>query len=373
MGRDSSHRWFRTSPMAVTARIATDPRRCIWQRVLISPLANALAVPLFTLVLVPIVSVGHAVCCRFSVGWVRCTWLRIAGPRRMLARLRMARGATARDVVSAGCLRWYHVALGSVPCVGITRIRGRYELQARFYVCRPLVFGPHRRRGSATTALVARRWPRLVSRRQDPIAYARLDAGPPFERARFRRARRLAVSVLVAVRDWIDHLVIVMRLGPPRRHAVTPARYVDSLNSLRAFGRGLRRIGSRTNVRVGQRWQLGWVVLRDLASTTELRIGSDNDTSCVVRIVGARGLSLLTGDIEAEAEEELLDAGFRTGQTSWSSLIMVAGVSIHRIRWRDVPRACGVLRRLSKSLEFPQARITRALARGRSASRINDR
>jgi competence protein ComEC len=56
----------------------------------------------------------------------------------------------------------------------------------------------------------------------------------------------------------------------------------------------------------GQRWQWDGVEFEVLHPLERSRAHSKNDSSCVLRVTGRGGAALLTGDIEAAAEAELL-------------------------------------------------------------------
>jgi competence protein ComEC len=59
----------------------------------------------------------------------------------------------------------------------------------------------------------------------------------------------------------------------------------------------------------GQRWRWDDVAFEVVHPASGDVAAKDNDTSCVLRISGRGGTSLLTGDIEADAEHELLTRG----------------------------------------------------------------
>jgi competence protein ComEC len=58
----------------------------------------------------------------------------------------------------------------------------------------------------------------------------------------------------------------------------------------------------------GQRWQWDEVTF-DVLHPQDPGMASDNDTSCVLRITGKSGSAILTGDIEATAELQLIERG----------------------------------------------------------------
>jgi competence protein ComEC len=58
----------------------------------------------------------------------------------------------------------------------------------------------------------------------------------------------------------------------------------------------------------GQRWRWDGVDFNVLHPGSGAE-ASDNDTSCVLRVSSPGGMTLLTGDIEADAERELLERG----------------------------------------------------------------
>jgi competence protein ComEC len=116
----------------------------------------------------------------------------------------------------------------------------------------------------------------------------------------------------------------------------------------------------RIGCRRGQQWQWDGVIFSVLHPPSAARSDSSNDTSCVLLIRAAAGSAILTGDIEANAEQQLLGHGLprvavvvaphHGSETSSSSLFVAAlrpDVTIfstgYRNRW-NFPRAAVVER-----------------------------
>jgi competence protein ComEC len=148
----------------------------------------------------------------------------------------------------------------------------------------------------------------VVKTRSHTLVY---DAGPSFRTG--RDTGELVVLPFLRSRGirWIDRLVIShgdldhqggmqsLLSGMPTRSILLGPSVVPT--SVEELGGRLERCS------IGQRWRWDGVVFEILHPLPTVVSSSDNDSSCVVRIVGRAGTSLLTGDIEAGAEEELLD------------------------------------------------------------------
>ncbi|HEY8539291.1 MAG TPA: DNA internalization-related competence protein ComEC/Rec2 [Steroidobacteraceae bacterium] len=274
---------------------------------LISPIANAIAIPLFTLVVVPLTLIGTATACAVpEVGsvllggaakllewaWPFLSWL-AARPLAMwyfpdlplLQAALLASGALLLVLPGAWPMRIAALAL-CLPAVLYypePPARGAYELavldvgQGLAIVVRThrhtLVYdaGPAFRSGRDTGELVV--WPYLRARG-------------------IRRVDRLVISHgdldhQGGMRSILDNMkTLSLSLGP----------------SVNSAGIDAERCAA------GQRWQWDEVefeVLHPDASNAY----TDNDSSCVLLVKGRGGTALLTGDIEAAAEAEVLARG----------------------------------------------------------------
>ena len=294
----------------------------------VSALANAVAIPVVTLGVVPLALFAIAVPldapwqhrarraraadalsgmdCGAAVGGVgiACAARVDRRRRRSRASCGCSRRAVYRDACSAerGCCPW--------RCCCPRRCRWRRA--------------HHRaRRRPGTRGLRRHRPPR-----------ARLRHRPAFQRhGRCRRTHRRAVPargrrLRASMRSSSATPTTIIRAGAlsiidampvawlmsslPADHPIV-ARVRDHATATacvcrRAMGMGRRRLHDPAS---------------PIASPMASRRASSNDLSCVLRIESADGSALLTGDIEAAAETELLQSGFpiRSSRTCWSCRI----------------------------------------------------
>jgi competence protein ComEC len=281
---------------------------------LISPLANAFAVPLFTLVLVPLVLFG-TLCAAVSVElgstvlgfasqlldacWPVFEWL----ARQPLAMWYLPNMPVAHYVfLGVGAL------LFVLPTVWPLRI-------AATFLCVPaLVFTPPMPTvGDYELSLldVGQGLAVVVRTRSHTLVY---DAGPSFRTG--RDTGELVVLPYLRSRGvrWIDRLVIshgdLDHQGGMQSLLTNMSTRSILLGPSVVQGPSVAKLGDRPErCTIGQQWSWDGVLFEILHPGRGVGSSSDNDTSCVVRIVGRAGTALLTGDIEAEAERELLERG----------------------------------------------------------------
>jgi competence protein ComEC len=270
---------------------------------LIAPLANAIAVPVFSFVLLPFILLATALAA-LSPGSASVIWQALAG----------FLDSSWPWLIAAGRLElatWWPAAQ-PVALVVATAAAG---FAALLIPMRGL-------RAAAAVMLMA-------------IVLGR--AGRPAEAAWALTALDVGQGLAVVV-ETHDH-VLVFDTGPRWRSGSAAAR-VSLIPWLRA--RGIRRIdrlvlshddsdhtggtgalldslpvtdlivGPRVRVPVhsricrrGEHWRWDGIEFRVLHPAIET-LGSDNDNSCVLHIAGAGGSALLLADPEADAEEELL-------------------------------------------------------------------
>lgn len=270
---------------------------------LIAPLANAIAVPVFSVVLLPAIlfatmlaalspgsasSIWEALAAALDTSW---PWFVAAG------RLEFATWWPAAQpialVLVAGAAAFAALLL---PVRGL-RVAAMVMLVA-------IVFGRAARPPEAAwslTALDVGQGLAVVVETHDHVLV--FDTGP--------RWRSGSAAARVSLIPWlrargvrrIDRLVLS---HDDSDHTGGAGALLDSLPvaDLIAGPRIRAPVPSRA-CRRGERWRWDGVEFRILHPARESS-GSDNDNSCVLHIAGAGGSALLLADLEAHAEEELL-------------------------------------------------------------------
>lgn len=150
----------------------------------------------------------------------------------------------------------------------------------------------------------------VVRTRNHVLVY---DAGPSY-RTGFNAGGAIVVPYLRHARvDTVDMLMI----SHSDRDHMGGAEVVMALMPVD------RRVGAgaRTPCYVGQSWQWDGVVFRVIHPQQRIHPDlSDNNASCVLRIDGPGGVTLLTGDIEAVIEQGLVE---RAGTTLDADIVVV--------------------------------------------------
>ncbi len=274
---------------------------------LVSAPVNALAIPLYTLVVVPAVlfstalslvspAIGHAAL-NAVAGLIEWSWPIIAAP----ASWPLATWGIA-ELPAAG---WIALVVGAAAALAPLPAGGR--------VAGALMVGalcvwraPPPAAGAVRAAVldVGQGLAAVVETRRHVLVY---DTGPAFRSGTdtgvlvvepFLRSRGLRrVDVLVASHDDDDHAGGAAGLAAlvEIRHRV-------------ASGRALDALGAVQTCRAGQRWTWDGVDFAWL-HPADPRLPGDNDGSCVLQVrTGAHSL-LLTGDVEAPAEAQLIARG----------------------------------------------------------------
>lgn len=275
---------------------------------LISPIANAAAIPLFTLVVVPLTLLGTALAAVWSGAgevvlgcagkllewtWPLLSWL----ADRPLA-------------------LWYFPELPLLQAVFLASgalllvLPGAWPMRAgAIAFCLPAVL--YRPEPPAPGAFdlavldVGQGLAIVVRTHRHTLVY---DAGPAFRSGRdtgelvvlpYLRARGIRrVDRLVISHGDLDH-----RGG---MHSVLGNIHTASV-LLGPSVNAPELVAERCAA--GQRWHWDEVEFEVLHPDASGRIRTNNDSSCVLRVKGRGGTALLTGDIEAAAEEELLARG----------------------------------------------------------------
>jgi competence protein ComEC len=274
---------------------------------LVSAAVNAVAIPLYTLVIVPAVllatgtalvtpDVGAAALA--ATAWlIEWSWPLIGAPA--------AWPHATWGVASLPIAGWFALIIGATAALAPLPAPGRAAgvLLVLALCAWRATPPPH---GSIHFALldVGQGLAAVVETRRHLLVY---DAGPSFRSGTdtgalvvepYLRSRGLrSVDMLVASHDDEDHVGGVESL----------ARLVRVRERV-ASGRALDSLGPVTRCRAGQRWTWDGVLFEWVHPSLPL-LPSDNDRSCILRIrVGERTL-LLTGDAQAPAEQEVLERG----------------------------------------------------------------
>lgn len=274
---------------------------------LVSPLANAIAIPLFTLLVVPLVLLGAMLAALsptlagwplglatdvLGLLWIALDWF-AEQPLALWHFPTVGWGALVAMGLGSAMLVlpaiWPIRLLGLACCVHVFFIRpptpapGDYELAV-------LDVG----QGLA-----------VVVRTHDHVLL--YDAGPAFQTGRdaaqlailpYLHARGIrALDALVVSHGDLDHsggLESILREVPVRRVVLG--------QSVAPWPNRAVRCAS------GQSWSWDSVTF-EIVHPSSSFVGAKNDSSCVVRVSGAGGTALLTGDIEISGEAALLRAG----------------------------------------------------------------
>lgn len=274
---------------------------------LISPVANVVAIPLFTLVLVPTVLLGA---CAASLWLPAGEWI-LALPAQVLhwtwpllqwlAHCPLALWHFPELQIPALVALIVGVLLLVAPGMWPTRLAG-------VLLCLPVAL--HRVPGPAVgnfevAMLDVGQGLAVVVRTQAHVLV--YDAGPAFPTGRdagelavlpylrYRGVRR--VDALVVSHGDLDH-----RGGANSVLAGVPVARVLAGPSVRPLSR------PGMPCRRGQRWIWDGVQFEMLHPARAAR-ASDNDSSCVLRVYSSAGSLLLAGDVEAVAESEIVAVG----------------------------------------------------------------
>jgi competence protein ComEC len=274
---------------------------------LISPVANVIAIPLFTLVLVPTVLLGA---CAASLWLPAGDWI-LALPAHVLhwtwplllwlAKCPLAVWHFPQPPVAAFVAMVIGVVLLVAPGIWPTRLAG-------VVLCLPVML--HRVPGPAVgnfevAVLDVGQGLAVVVRTQAHVLI--YDTGPAFPTG--RDAGELAVLPYLhyyGVRQ-VDALVLSHGDLDHRGGANTVLSGVPVARVLAGPSVGpLAR--PRERCRRGQRWAWDDVQFAML-HPAHAAGASDNDSSCVLRVQSPAGSVLLAGDVEAVAESEIVDSG----------------------------------------------------------------
>lgn len=307
IGRERAHVNFVRVQLAVTIGMLPIVVIAFGAQSLISPFANAVAVPLFTLLLVPLVLFGSFLAAiSIDVGGV------VLGVATQVLEWSWP---FFRWLAERPWSMWYFPELPLVHCILLVLAAGLLIAPslwptrvAAMLLCAPaLMFEPETPLAGdyeVTILDVGQGLAIVVRTHSHVLVY---DAGPAFRTGRdtgelvvvpYLRARGVrALDGLVVSHDDLDH-----RGGAGSIIRSLPTQTVIVGPSVQRAPAGSHRCVA------GQRWVWDEVTFEILHPSAGSNAG-DNDTSCVVRISAQSGSTLLTGDIESDAELELVNRG----------------------------------------------------------------
>jgi competence protein ComEC len=307
LGRDGPIAAFARVQIAVTIGLVPLLLMAFGSVSLISPLANVVAIPLFTLLLVPTVLLGA---CAASVWLPAGAWV-LALPAQLLqwtwpllqwlAKCPLALWYFPQPSHAAFVALVIGVLLLVAPGIWPTRLAG-------ILLCLPVALyrvpGPGVGNFELALLDVGQGLAIVVRTETHVLVY---DTGPAFPTGRdagelavlpylrHRGVRR--VDALVVSHGDLDH-----RGGANTVLAGVPVARVLAGPSVGSLSQ------SRTPCRRGQRWTWDGVQFEMLHPARAAR-ASDNDSSCVLLVRSRAGSVLLAGDVEAAAESEIVDGG----------------------------------------------------------------
>ncbi len=307
-GREGVLRSFTRVQLAVTIGLLPALIVAFGSLSLISPLANALAVPLFTLVIVPLVLAGAL---------LAALWLPAGVPvLKLAAQLLDWLWPVFEYAASLPLALWHFpalpwtvqaaLAIGTLAFVfpGIAPTRAAAAL-----LCLPaLVWRPEEPRDGEfrlTLLDVGQGLASVVRTRSHVLVF---DAGPAFRSGRdtgemvvlpYLRSQGVrAIDALVISHGDLDHqggMASIIDAMPVRQLLAGPSVSQSSMPAQVCAA--------------GQTWRWDGVDFSVRHPDAAAVPASDNESSCVLRIAGAGGSALLTGDIQRNAESTLVSAG----------------------------------------------------------------
>jgi competence protein ComEC len=353
IGRDGAIANFARVQLAATIGLVPLLLASFGALSLVSPLANLIAVPLFTLLVVPSVLIGTlaasihpmpgAVLLKVPVALLNGSWpmFQWLADRSMSVWYAPEPSWPVFAALVCGVLFLILPAIWPVRVVGLL-------------LCLPIVCYRAPTPASGTFELtvldVGQGAAAVVRTHSHVLLY---DTGPAFQSG--RSAAELAVLPFLRHKGVHQLDMLLISHGDQDHSGGLPAVLANLPVRTLMLGPSVQDT-SRAQVRCerGQRWTwdgVSFTVLHPQASAERSR----NDSSCVVLIRGRDGTTLLTGDIEVDAERELLEHGVprvdvvvaphHGSGTSSSSLFVAAtrpDVTIfstgYRNRW-GMPRA----------------------------------
>lgn len=271
-----------------------------------SPLVNLVAIPFFTLLLVPLVlagtallllwPAGGAVVLHFATSLLDLAWPLLA----MSARVSHGVWYPAAGPAWTVALLVLGAAIAIAPGFSATRLLGLLLcLPGLFWRPAPLDAGEFR----LTVLDVGQGLAAVVQTRSRVLLY---DAGPAFQSGRDTGE----MVVLPFLRSLgVRRLDAVVASHGDADHAGGLRSVLAGMPVARLFASASVTTVAATPCQRGARWQWDGVEFSFLHPDSKATWRSDNETSCVLRIAATGGSALLPGDIERGSEAELVAAG----------------------------------------------------------------
>lgn len=307
IARPSNLMGYAQSQWAVTAGLVPVLVASFGSVSVVSVAVNFVAIPLYTLVIVPAVLLATAlvmlapdtgaVALR-AVAWlIETTWPLIAVPASW--------DGAAWPVAGLSSLAWLWLVVGAVAALAPLPPPGRLAgLALACAACgwRPAVPEP----GAARLAMldVGQGLAVAIETHRHMLVYdsgssfrSGGDAGAIAVEPYLRHRGRRRIDMLVASHDDLDHTGGAATLAT----RMPVARLVGS-------GRALEALGAVEHCERGQRWQWDGVQFEWLHPGPDPPPG-DNEASCVLLVTVGQLRVLLTGDIEREAEAQIVHRG----------------------------------------------------------------
>jgi competence protein ComEC len=311
LARSGAVAGFAAAQLAVTVGLVPVLAASFGTVSLVSALVNVVAIPLYTLVIVPAVLLASA-CVTIvpdagaaalrGVAWlIEFTWPLISVPA--------AWPLATWGVAVLPAWGWAVLVAGAVAAVLPLPAAGRVAGAAIVLAICAWRSAPPAQ-GAVHFALldVGQGLAAVVETRRHVLVY---DTGPVFRSGGdtgalvvepYLRSRGLrAVDLLVASHDDSDHT----------GGAATLARLMP-VQGLVQSGRALERLGRALPCRAGRGWTWDGVEFRWLHPALPL-LPRDNDRSCVLLVRAGAHAVLLAGDIEADAEAQVVERGLDGG------------------------------------------------------------
>lgn len=272
---------------------------------LIGPLINLVAIPVFSLALVPAILIGVAalVLLPQSCGAVWFSMIDLAISKAWplfsalghspLAQIHMAaRPAWTMLLLAAGAL-W-----SLAPWPLRVRLLGlAFGLPALFW--RAPTIGSA---GFEVTVLdVGQGLSVFVATREHCLLF---DTGP---RSQSGRAAAEFSVIPFLQQHGITRLDALVLSHGDRDHTGGAAVVRQAVSVTREFAGGRRNVKSARPCEAGRKWNWDGVDFEFLHPAARSSPATENNASCVLKVTGQEGTALLTGDIDAAAEKEVLE------------------------------------------------------------------
>ena len=272
---------------------------------LIGPLINLVAIPVFSLGLVPAILIGVAALLLLpepcGAVWFSMIDLAIshAWPvfsalgQSSLAQVHLAVRPVWTMLLLAGGTLWL---LAPWP-LRIRLLGVAFALPALLW--RPPIIAPG---GFELTVLdVGQGLSVFVATREHHLLF---DTGPQSQSG--RAAAEFSVIPFLQ-QDGITRLDALVLSHGDRDHTGGAAVVRQAVSVTREFAGGKRRAKSGKPCQAGERWNWDGVHFEFLHPAAGSSPVTENNASCVLEVRGTGGTALLTGDIEAAAEQEVLE------------------------------------------------------------------